>query len=98
MESFALLTTFRNLFDGTQYKHLDSSLGDLVASQLYEDLVDLGKSEKLGNRVRSHECVVNLANKAVGSPPTMIELRQSARPVGAPSSRKCLPNRRPALA
>ena len=68
MESFALLTTFRSLFDGTQYKHRDSSLGDLVASQLYEDLVNLGKSEKLGNRVKARERVVNLANKTVGRP------------------------------
>ena len=68
MESFALLTTFRSLFDGTQYKHRDSSLGDLVASQLYEDLVILGKSERLVNRVKTHERVVNLANKTVGRP------------------------------
>jgi hypothetical protein len=38
---FALLRTFRQLFEGTRYKHRDSSLGDLVASQLYEDLVTL---------------------------------------------------------
>jgi len=60
---FHLLRTFRSLFEGTQYKHRDSSLGDLVASQLYEDLVALGKSEKLTRRVQAHERVVNLANK-----------------------------------
>src|SRR5260221_628725 len=63
---FHLLRTFRSLFEGTQYKHRDSSLGDLVASQLYEDLVALGKSEKLTRRVQAHERVVNLANKAIG--------------------------------
>src|ERR1051325_6071802 len=68
MLQFSLLNTFRDLFKGTQYKHRDSSLGDLVASQLYEDLVTLGKSEKLVGRVRTHERVVNLANKAVGRP------------------------------
>ncbi len=68
MQEFALLNTFRSLFQGTQYKHRDSSLGDLVASQLYEDLVCLGKSDKLVARVRTHERVVNLANKAVGRP------------------------------
>lgn len=41
---FALLRTFRQLFEGTQYKHRDSSLGDLVASQLYEDLVALNRA------------------------------------------------------
>ncbi len=63
---FHLLRTFRSLFEGTQYKHRDSSLGDLVASRLYEDLVALNKSEKLTHRVRAHERVVNLANKAIG--------------------------------
>jgi hypothetical protein len=63
---FALLRTFRQLFEGTRYKHRDSSLGDLVASQLYEDLVALDKSPKLNARVQSHERVVNLANRAVG--------------------------------
>lgn len=63
---FRLLRTFRSLFEETIYKHRDSSLGDLVASQLYEDLVALNKSEKLTSRVRAHERVVNLANRAVG--------------------------------
>ena len=65
---FQLLRTFRSLFEGTVYKHRDSSLGDLVASQLYEDLVALNKSEKMTRRVQAHERVVNLANKAVGRP------------------------------
>ena len=65
---FHLLRTFRSLFEGTQYKHRDSSLGDLVASQLYEDLVKLNKSKKLTRRVQAHERVVNLANKAIGRP------------------------------
>src|SRR5436190_1952811 len=65
---FHLLRTFRSLFEGTQYKHRDSSLGDLVASQLYEDLVALNKSEKLTRRVQAHERVVNLGNRAIGRP------------------------------
>lgn len=65
---FVLLRTFRGLFEGTQYKHRDSSLGDLVASQLYEDLVLLNKSPALTRRVKTHERVVNLANRAVGRP------------------------------
>ena len=68
MQEFALLNTFRKLFEGTKYKHRDSSLGDLVASQLYEDLVSLGKSDKLAARVKTHERVVNLGNKTVGRP------------------------------
>lgn len=65
-DKFALLETFRGLFQGKQYKHRDSSLGDLVASYLYEDLVSLNKSPTLVRRVRTHECVVNLANKTTG--------------------------------
>lgn len=65
---FSLLQSFRGLFEGTRYKHRDSSLGDFVASQLYEDLVSLNKSAPLVRRVQAHECVVNLANKTVGKP------------------------------
>src|SRR5437016_9331883 len=65
---FALLRTFRSLFEGRRYKHRDSSLGDFVASHLYEDLVTLNKSLALTKRVQAHECVVNLANKTIGKP------------------------------
>lgn len=70
MESidFALLRTFRGVFEGRRYKHRDSSLGDLVASYLYEDLVGLNKCTALVHRVQAHDCVVNLANKTVGKP------------------------------
>jgi hypothetical protein len=68
MQNFKLLDTFRDLFEGKLYKHRDSSLGDLVASQLYEDLVLLNKSEKLNLRVQKNERVVNLSNKTVGRP------------------------------
>jgi hypothetical protein len=64
----ALLRVFRGIFEGKQYKHRDSSLGDFVASYLYEDLVALGKSASLVRRVQAHDCVVNLGNKAVGKP------------------------------
>ncbi len=66
MGGYALLETFRGLFNGRKYKHRDSSLGDLVASRLYEDLIRLGISNKLLDRVREHGRVVNLANKAIG--------------------------------
>src|SRR5882724_10974522 len=68
MQNFKLLDAFRDLFEGKIYKHRDSSLGDLVASQLYEDLVLLNKSEKLNLRVQKNERVVNLSNKTVGRP------------------------------
>jgi hypothetical protein len=65
---FAVLRAFRSLFDGKRYKHRDSSLGDFVASNLYEDLVILNKSAALVARVQAHECAVNLANRTVGKP------------------------------
>jgi hypothetical protein len=62
---FALLDTFHSVFEGRKYEHRNSTLGDLVASQLYEDLVRLGKSPKLSKRVKNRERVVNVGNKAV---------------------------------
>jgi hypothetical protein len=67
-EKYALLRTFHALFEGKPYRHRKSNLGDLVASQLYEDLVALGKSAKLGDRVQHHERVVNLKNLMTGKP------------------------------
>lgn len=61
-----LLNTFRSLFEGTQYLHRKSNLGDLVAIGFYEDLVALGKSSKLTSRIASHDRVINLRNITVG--------------------------------
>jgi hypothetical protein len=41
-------------------------LGDVIASHLYEDLLMLGKSSLLAERIAKREHVVNTANKAVG--------------------------------
>ncbi len=67
-EKYALLRTFRSLFEGKRYRHRDASLGDVVASQLYEDLVALNKSSKLVDGVQHHERVVNLRNVLIGKP------------------------------
>lgn len=63
---FALLRTFREVFEGKKYNHRNSTLGDLVASYLYEDLVALDRSPALVERVRTYQRVINLGNKAVG--------------------------------
>lgn len=65
-DEYGLLKTFRSLFDGNQYLHRDSSLGDLVASYLYEDLYTLGKSHKLNKRIAGGVGVLNAQNKTVG--------------------------------
>ena len=67
-EKYTLLRTFRSLFQGKPYRHRIANLGDLVASHLYEDLVTLGKSTKLVERVQHHERVVNLRNLMTGKP------------------------------
>ncbi len=67
-EKYALLKTFRGLFEGKPYRHRIANLGDLVASHLYEDLAALGKSAKLVERVQHHERVINLKNLMTGKP------------------------------
>jgi hypothetical protein len=64
--TFRLLDAFRGLFDGVRYLHRKSTLGDFVASHLYEDLVGLGKSAKLIERTAARDRVVNVENRAVG--------------------------------
>ena len=65
-DQYRLLQTFRQLFEGVRYFHRNSSLGDAVATQLYEDLVVLNKSSRLAERVSQHDRVINLKNVAVG--------------------------------
>ncbi len=61
-----LLDTFRSLFEGKRYIHRKSNLGNLVANELYEDLVALGRSTKLPPRVAAHDRVINLKNVLTG--------------------------------
>lgn len=63
---FRLLDEFRKLFEGQRYRHRDSSLGDRVAQHLYEDLLTIGKSRLLAQRIASHDYVLNVENKRRG--------------------------------
>jgi hypothetical protein len=65
-EEYGLLRTFRSLFEGSQYLHRDSSLGDWVASYLYEDLYNLHKSKILDKRINAGVRVLNVQNRTVG--------------------------------
>jgi hypothetical protein len=65
-DEYGALKAFRSLFDGTQYLHRDSSLGDWVASYLYEDLYKLRKSSKLNKRIAAGLRVLNTQNRTVG--------------------------------
>lgn len=64
--AYALLDAFRGLFEGVKYEHRRSQLGDHVASFLYEDLVALGRSSRLAERLRAGRVAVNTANVTVG--------------------------------
>ncbi len=66
--NYAVLRIFRSLFEGRPYLHRDSSLGDRVASYLYEDLYSLGKSTKLRERIETRSRVLNAQNLTVGIP------------------------------
>lgn len=61
-----LLRAFREVFEGCPYKHRDSSLGDRIASYVYEDLYALGKSAALRTRIEDCTRVVNTQNMPVG--------------------------------
>jgi len=66
--NYAVLRVFRGLFEGHPYFHRDSSLGDRVASYLYEDLYVLNKSTRLHERVDTRSRVLNAQNLTVGIP------------------------------
>ncbi len=65
-ENYAVLRVFRSLFEGHPYFHRDSSLGDRVASYLYEDLYNLNRSAKLHDRIDARSRVLNAQNLTVG--------------------------------
>lgn len=60
-----LLDAFRRLFDGQRYLHRDSSLGDRVSVELFEDLCEVGRAKGLIASVDNQERGVGPKNKAV---------------------------------
>lgn len=64
--AYKLLSEFGKLFQGGKYLHRDSSQGDRVATFLYEDLFELGRSRKFVAAVSSRTHVLNAQNRAVG--------------------------------
>jgi hypothetical protein len=64
--TYKLLNEFAGLFRGKPYHHRDSSQGDRVATYLYEDLFDLGRSQKLIHAISTQSRVLNTANRLVG--------------------------------
>lgn len=63
---YKLLSAFENIFSGRIYRHRASTIGDGIAAYVYEDLVDLGQSRLLVERVKTHEVAVNIGNQIKG--------------------------------
>lgn len=63
---YRLLESFARLFQGQEYRHRRSHLGDHVASFLIDDLYKLNRSQKLRAAVDGEASVLNQANRTVG--------------------------------
>lgn len=64
--SFRLLEKFRDTFRGRVYNHRVSTLGDEIALELYEDILDLDRSLLLSRRIAARSHVVNTSNRTFG--------------------------------
>ena len=64
--TFKLLAAFEALFRGQVYKHRQSTLGNQVASHLYEDLFTHGGSPNFNARVTAAKGVVNVGGSTRG--------------------------------
>jgi hypothetical protein len=63
---YRLLQAFEAAFSGHPYYHRNQTIGNFVASHLYEDLIDLGRSRKLVDRTLAGRYVVNTSNLVKG--------------------------------
>ncbi len=63
---YQLLSAFERVFAGQVYRHRVSTTGDTIAGYLYEDLVALGQSAKLRERVKKNEVAGNAGNQIKG--------------------------------
>jgi hypothetical protein len=62
----ALISAFEAAFRDKIYRHRASTTGDIIASHMYDDLLDLAISKKYGLRVEQNLIVVNTSNKIKG--------------------------------
>jgi len=60
---FQLLETFRRTFAGTVYQHRDSTVGNKIGRQLFEDLLTHDVSARYTQHVSTNHGVVNRAGK-----------------------------------
>jgi hypothetical protein len=64
--TYRLLDRFKNTFQGRVYNHRVSTVGDEIALELYEDILDLDRSLLLSQRIAAQTHVVNTANRTFG--------------------------------
>lgn len=64
--TYKLLDRFRGLFEGQIYRHRASTNGGRVAIELFEDLLDLGRSQTFVARVNSGSRLVSTKNLVTG--------------------------------
>jgi hypothetical protein len=64
--TYRLLEAFESVFTGKRYLHRNQGIGNFVASHLYEDLLDLGRSAKLVDGIIGGRFVVNTSNLVKG--------------------------------
>ena len=65
-EPFRLLDAFRKTFDGVVYRHRNSTLGNYIAQELYEDIVLHGSSARFSSRAGNSDIVLSSRNLAQG--------------------------------
>jgi hypothetical protein len=90
--NFRLLEKFKDAFQGRVYNHRVSTIGDEVAYELYEDILDLDRSELLSRRIAAKTHVLNTSNRTFGKPSrrgdgTFGELVPTETPITVPGYR-----------
>lgn len=93
---FRLLEAFRQTFAGTLYKHRNSTLGNKIGRELFEDLLAHRLSPRYLQHIADGQGTVNRGGKIhtpkqirrndsiFGKPPAGAELRQTASGLGVP--------------
>jgi hypothetical protein len=66
MTEYRLLRQFEKTFAGEIYKHRNSTLGDRIACEFYEDMYNLARSERFNRLVTERSRVTNKKNRTVG--------------------------------
>jgi hypothetical protein len=64
--NYRLLEKFKNSYQGCVYNHRTPTIGDKIAYELYEDILDLDRSLLLSKRIAEKTHVLNTTNRTLG--------------------------------